>query len=711
MTAVAPTSGNQRRRRWRLPALALIAWLVIGGAVGPFAGRLTEVITNDNASFLPAKAESTSVIAEVSAITGQRSPIPALLVIDQPEGVTPASLSAFQSLLDRLPGLPLKDGTTVGDFLLPAPLVAMAAEDGKALSATLLFDDAKSGRPFSDDTVPVNEAVAAVRAALAEIDGHVGGFGGILADLIEVFSDVNGKLLLATVGIVSLILIVVYRSPFLWLVPLFVVLFGDSLAQAVVYFLARDGVLTINGQAQGILLVLVFGVGTDYSLLLVSRFREELHYHESKYDAMRVALRGVREPIIASAATVAAGLLCLTFSELNSNKSTGPVSAIGLACAMVAVLTLLPALLVLFGRRLFWPFVPRYGSESHLETGLWSRVARLVGRRPRRAWLAASLLMLALAAFVPTLKADGLAQVDAFSQRTDSVIAQEILEEHFPAGEGSPAQVVTPRADVEQVERIALADPGVAAASVLLLPDGSQPPGPKAVVNVLLRDSADSVRAAATVQRLRAAMDQVSEDVLVGGFSAINLDTRQSSKRDVKVIIPIVLLVIFFILALLLRAILAPILLIGSVVLSYLATLGVCAVFFNEVFQFAGADPSFPLFAFTFLVALGVDYNIFLMTRVREETLRIGTRPGVLKALTVTGGVITSAGVVLAATFAVLGVLPLVFLAQLGFAVAVGVLIDTIIVRSIIVPALVRDIGAVIWWPSTLATRSERVEA
>jgi RND superfamily putative drug exporter len=338
-------------------------------------------------------------------------------------------------------------------------------------------------------------------------------------------------------------------------------------------------------------------------------------------------------------------------------------------------------------------------------------VARLVGRRPRRAWLAASLLMLALAAFVPTLKADGLAQVDAFSQRTDSVIAQEILEEHFPAGEGSPAQVVTPRADVEQVERIALADPGVAAASVLLLPDGSQPPGPKAVVNVLLRDSADSVRAAATVQRLRAAMDQVSEDVLVGGFSAINLDTRQSSKRDVKVIIPIVLLVIFFILALLLRAILAPILLIGSVVLSYLATLGVCAVFFNEVFQFAGADPSFPLFAFTFLVALGVDYNIFLMTRVREETLRIGTRPGVLKALTVTGGVITSAGVVLAATFAVLGVLPLVFLAQLGFAVAVGVLIDTIIVRSIIVPALVRDIGAVIWWPSTLATRSERVEA
>jgi putative drug exporter of the RND superfamily len=716
MTSTLPESTLPkpvRRRRWTLPTILLVAWLLVGGVVGPFAGRLTEVIKNDNAAFLPANAESTKVIAGVSAITNQRSPIPALLVVDQPDGVSSASRAEFAAFLDRVPGIALKDGTFVGDFLLPFPLAPAASDDGKAMSATLLFDDEKSGRPFSDDTLPVNEAVTAIRGAFNEagIDGHVGGFGGILADFLEVFGDINGKLLLATIGIVSIILILVYRSPFLWLVPLSVVLFGDSLAQAVVYFIAREEWVTLNGQAQGILLVLVFGVGTDYSLLLVSRFREELHYHESKYDAMRRALVGVREPIIASGATVAVGLLCLLFSELNSNKSTGPVAAIGVMCAMVAVLTLLPALLVLLGRRVFWPFIPKFGTESHLDSGIWAWIARVVGSRPRRAWVLASFLMLLLAAFVPTLKADGIAQIDAFTQRTDSVVAQDILNDHFPAGEGSPAQIIAPKTRVSEVISLALADPGVASAAPYRSYTGAEPIGPNTVVDVILQDSADSVDAAATVKRLRIAMDEVSTEVLIGGYSAINLDTQESSKRDVRVIIPIVLIVIFFILALLLRAVIAPMLLIGSVLLSFVATLGLCAFFFNNVFGFAGADSSFPLFAFTFLVALGVDYNIFLMTRVREETLRIGTRLGVLKALTVTGGVITSAGVVLAATFAVLGILPLVFLAQLGFAVAVGVLIDTIIVRSVIVPALVHDLGAIVWWPSKLARESTASEA
>jgi putative drug exporter of the RND superfamily len=708
MTSTLPQTtvpDSPRRRRWALPTILLVAWLLVGGVVGPFAGRLTEVIKNDNAAFLPANAESTKVITAVSEITSQRSPIPALLVVDQPNGITTASRAEFTAFLNQIPSIALKDNTVIGDFLLPFPLSPVASDDGQALSATLLFDDEKSGRVFSDDTLPVNEAVTAIRAAFKEsgIDGHVGGFGGILADFLEVFGDINGKLLLATVGIVSIILILVYRSPFLWLVPLSVVLFGDSLAQAVVYFIAREEWISLNGQAQGILLVLVFGVGTDYSLLLVSRFREELHYHESKYDAMRRALRGVREPIIASGATVAVGLLCLSFSELNSNKSTGPVAAIGVVCAMIAVLTLLPALLVLLGRRVFWPFIPKFGTDSHLDSGIWARIARVVGTRPRRAWILASFLILLLAAFVPTLKADGIAQIDAFTQRTDSVVAQEILNDHFPAGEGSPAQIITPKDKVSEVVDLALADPGVASAAPYRSYTGAEPVGPNTVVDVILQDSADSVAAAATVKRLRATMDQISTEVLIGGFSAINLDTQESSKRDVRKIIPIVLIVIFFILALLLRAVIAPILLIGSVLLSFFATLGLCALVFNEVFGFAGADSSFPLFAFTFLVALGVDYNIFLMTRVREETLRIGTRPGVLKALTVTGGVITSAGIVLAATFAVLGVLPLVFLAQLGFAVAVGVLIDTIIVRSVIVPALVHDLGAIVWWPSKLA--------
>lgn len=697
---------STRSRRWVLPAFLVLLWLVLGGAMGPLAGQLNSVIKNDNASFLPAKAESTKVLTESAAIIGGSSPLPATIIWEKDSGISQADRSKFDQFLATVPGISLKDGKTVGDFLVPAPVTSTVAQDGGAIQALLLFDDKKSALQFEDGTAPVGIAVKAIREALKQsgISANVGGFGGVLADLFEAFGDINGKLLLATVGIVAIILIFVYRSPVLWIVPLLVVAMGDSIAQAVIYLLAKSELLTLNGQAQGILLVLVFGVGTDYSLLLVSRFREELHNYESKYDAMRVTLRGVVEPVLASAATVAVGLLCLTFSELNSNKSTGPVSAIGVACAMVAVLTLLPALLVLFGRKLFWPFVPKFGQPSHLETGLWSRVSSLVGRRHRSAWILASIVMFGFVSLVPTLKADGITQTEAFTTRVDSVIAQEAISRHFPAGEGSPAQVIAPADRINDVIATVTKEESVAFAAPFVAPGQTAPvvANGKALVNVVLKDAADSREAAQAIERLRVELDAVSPDVLVGGFSAINLDTRNSSVRDTRVIIPIVLIVIFFILALLLRALLAPLLLIGSVVLSFFATLGVCAFFFNNVFDFPGADASFPLFAFTFLVALGVDYNIFLMTRVREETLKIGTRAGVLKALTVTGGVITSAGVVLAATFAVLGLLPLVFLAELGFAVALGVLIDTIIVRSVIVPALVHDMGSVIWWPSKL---------
>jgi len=700
-----------RKRRWVIPALLVLAWLVIGGTAGPYAGKLNEVIKNDNAAFLPKHAEATLALNAQQKLAGEHQPIFGTLIFEMPNRLTANESAAINTFIAGVPNLKMSDGSPVKNYLVPSPIVGITSQDGKAISAIVLFDDVKAGKLLSNGKSAIAESVKTIRDAMktAKLDGHVGGLAGILGDLIAVFQSINGSLLYTTIIVVSFILILVYRSPFLWIVPLLVVGMGDALAQAVVYMLAKNHIVDLNGQAQGILLILVFGVGTDYSLLLVSRYREELRNYESKYEAMRITLRGVIEPIGASAATVAVGLLCLSFSVLSSNKSTGPVCAVGVLCVFIAVMTLLPALLLLFGRRLFWPKRPNFGTAHPEETGIWGRVARGVGNRPRRAWVMGTVLLLILCSFVLTLKASGLSS--GFTTRTDAVIANEAIARHFPAGEGSPVNIIVPAAKIDQaifvVKRIA----GVAQVSVYTgLPGvpGNSAAQAKIVdgvgeVTAILSDDSMSRAASNTILALRSALhSQLGSEILVGGTTAINVDTQSASHRDRNVIIPIVLIVILLILMLLLRSVIAPLLLIASVVASFIATLGVSALVFNHIFHFPGADTSFPLFAFTFLVALGVDYNIFLMTRVREESKQIGTRAGTLKALTVTGGVITSAGIVLAATFAVLGVLPLIFLAEIGFAVGFGVLLDTILVRSIIVPALVHDIGPKIWWPSKL---------
>jgi RND superfamily putative drug exporter len=705
------TTSRIRRRRWAIPALLVIVWLIIGGAAGPFAGKLNQVIKNDNAAFLPKKAEATLALGAQKKIEGLRQPIFGTLIFEKSHRLSADESAAINSFIATIPNLRLAEGSQLRNYLVPAPIVGLPSQDGKAISAIVLFDDSKAGRMLSNGKSAIAESVKTIRDAIhaAKLDGHVGGFAGILGDLIGVFQSINGTLLYSTVLVVSVILILVYRSPFLWFIPLLVVGMGDALAQAMVYLLAKNNIVDLNGQAQGILLILVFGVGTDYSLLLVSRFREELRNYEDKYEAMRVTLRGVIEPIAASAATVAVGLLCLSFSVLSSNKSTGPVCAVGIVCAFIAVMTLLPALLLLFGRRLFWPKRPNFGTEHPEEKGIWGKVARGVGRRPRRAWALGTVLLLILCSLVFTLKASGLSS--GFTQRTDAIVANEAIARHFPAGEGSPVNIIVPASKIDQAIQVAKGVAGIAQVAVYTGAPGV--PGNSASqakivdgigeVTAILKDDAMSMAANKTIIRLRAALhSQVDARILVGGSTAINVDTQSASHRDRNVIIPIVLSVILLILMLLLRSVVAPILLMASVVASFLATLGVSALFFNHVFHFSGADTSFPLFAFTFLVALGVDYNIFLMTRVREESKRIGTRAGTLKALTVTGGVITSAGVVLAGTFAVLGLLPLIFLAEIGFAVGFGVLLDTILVRSIIVPALVHDIGPMVWWPSKL---------
>ncbi|MBE1495176.1 RND superfamily putative drug exporter [Amycolatopsis lexingtonensis] len=680
---------SPRRLRWLLPALLVVVWLGLGGFGGPFAGKLSEVAKNDNAAFLPSSAEATEVSGEQKAFT-PRQVLPATVVAERPAGLTAADRQFLEAKARELGGVPGVAGP------LGAPQKAPRDDQALQLSVPIVAD----GNP--------GDVVKEVRAKLAGAPGGltvlVTGPAGQIADLVKAFGGIDGILLLVAGGVVALILIAVYRSPLLPFLVLLSAVFALGLASLVVYLLAKNDVLALNGQSQGILSILVFGAATDYALLLVARFREQLRDTENRFDALKLAWRATLEPIAASAGTVVLGVLCLLFSDLNSNKGLGPVAAIGIGAALLASTTFLPAVLALCGRGAFWPFKPAFGSPHPETSGIWGRVARLVGRRPRAVWVVTALVLGVGVAFLPQLKASGTAQSDVFLTEVDSRTGQEILGRHFPGGLGAPAITI---ADVDALPAVLQASTmdGIAQSFPLPGPDGR----PKVVdgrVQVLsvLNDPADSETAVATVGKLRDAVHAIpGANAKVGGPTAIQLDTQQTSKHDRALIIPIVLLVIFLVLALLLRSLLAPLLLIATVVLSFAATMGVSALVFNHVFGFPGADPVVPLFGFVFLVALGIDYNIFLMTRVREEALNRGTRDGTLRGLSLTGGVITSAGVVLAATFSALAVIPILFLAQIAFIVAFGVLLDTLLVRSLLVPALTVDVGRRIWWPSKLA--------
>ena len=722
------SSGTVKGRKplW-IAIVAIIAWLGITSIAGPTFGKLSTVQENDNSAFLPDDAESTLASKiTIKFSDSSNDQIPTLLVFlgDVDPKNNPAKMVQIQKYLDGLGDEILPEsGKALSTYFVPGfPIQAFASEDGKAALVNIALSS-----DVAQDRIEEKPALTLIVDFLREdlkknfesqsLTTHVTGFGGIFADLFGAFGSIDSTLLTTTLLVVSLILIVVYRSPLLWILPLFTAVTALSLAGTVVYYLAKAGTIDLNGQSQGILSVLVLGAATDYALLLIARYREELHHHESRYESMRIALRGVVEPIIASGSTVIAGLLVLLLSQLSGNRGLGPVGAIGIAAAMVTVLTLLPALLVVFGRWIFWPKIPKFDDVDEQLSGTWSKVGRAVEKNPKRIWISTALLLTILAGFSFTLKADGLANTEAFTARTDSVIGLEELGKHFPGGEGSPVEVVIKENDIAAVTNVlgaianvAFVEPVVAGQKI---PGAPTPPVKvvegKVLLNATLKVAPDSVEARNTIPIIREAVHKIDKEILVGGGTAVQYDTDVASRADNRLIIPIVLLIIGLILGLLLRSIAAALLLLLTVVLSFMATLGVCQLVFEHVFGFAGADASFPLFAFIFLVALGIDYNIFLMTRVREEALKIGTRKGVIKGLTVTGGVITSAGIVLAATFAVLGVLPLVFLAELGFAVAFGVLLDTIIVRSLLVPALVHVIGPKVWWPSKLQFEDKKV--
>jgi RND superfamily putative drug exporter len=713
-------SGVKGRKALWISIISILVWLSIGGFAGGAFSKISTVQENDNSAFLPDSAESTiagEVLVKFSSQDDQLFPALLLLLGD----LNPATnAQAFERVNQYSATLLSKTLPATGKplstyFAQGVPLTPIPSADGKAILINAQLDFAVAdanidGEPIFPKIIEFIREDMEKEFTSAGITTHVTGPAGLFADLFEAFGSIDTRLLQTTLIVVAIILIVVYRSPVLWILPLFTAASALGIATMIVYYLAREDIIDLNGQTQGILDVLVLGAATDYALLLIARYREELHQHQSRFEAMKIALRGVVEPIIASGSTVIAGLMVLLLSDLSSNRGLGPVGSIGIASSMLAVLTLLPALLIIFGRWIFWPKIPRFGDVDEKLSGIWSKVGSLVDRRPKAVWISTALALLIFAGFSTTLKSDGLSQSEAFTTRTDSVIGLEKLGEHFPSGEGTPVEIVVDQADlaaaaaaigrvsnVASVVPLTNVDPVTQRpTSELKVVDG------KVVLYATLKVAPDSAEGKESIPLIRQAAKQVNPNILVGGQSAIGYDVDQSSRRDNRVIIPIVLLLIAVILGFLLRSILAAALLLGTVVLSFAATLGVCALVFDHVFGFAGTDAAFPLFAFIFLVALGIDYNIFLMTRVREESLKIGTRAGIIKGLTVTGGVITSAGIVLAATFGVLGILPLVFLAELGFAVAFGVLLDTIIVRSLLVPALVRVIGPKIWWPSKL---------
>ena len=708
-----------RRWAWIVSALLICAWLAVSSLGGPFFGRISEVAGNDRSTFLPSSAESTEAGQWIDRFRDSDA-VPAVIIAERPAGE--AVTDGDRAWLERSVATAEDEGV-IAEPLSPP----IAAEDGSAWQIVISVSEATTGedvtelRSILEDTAPDG------------LDHFVTGPAGFTADLQEGFAGIDGLLLLVAVAAVFVILVIVYRSPVLPVLVLLTAMAALSASILLVWNLANAGIITINGQIQGILFILVVGAATDYSLLYVARYRDELRNTPTARGATVRALRGTAEPIAASGGTVIAGLLCLLLSDLATNSALGPVAAIGIVMAMAAALTLLPALLLLGRRWAFWPFIPAYREQRDQSTGrtvevlgekgVWPAIARTVRRRPRTVWIVMIIVLLVPLPAAFGFSANGVPQSELVLGDAEARDGQAAVSRHFPQGTSSPAYIVVDDDQVDPAAATILAMPGVTSVAVtadtprgLVDVDGSGTFDPgaitrvegKALLEATLSNPADSIDAEDTVTAMRERLAPVAPSALVGGETATDLDTNNTAIRDRTVIIPLILVVVTVILIALLRSVFAPLLLVALTVVSFGTALGVSGLVFDGLFDFPGVDPSVPLYGFVFLVALGIDYNIFLMSRVREESLTHGTRAGVLRALVYTGGVITSAGVVLAATFAALSVIPIMFLVQLSFIVTFGVLLDAIAVRSLLVPGLIYDIGRPVWWPFTKPIPQEK---
>ncbi len=809
-----------RRSKWVVFALWFLVIFVAAGPAG-LPEKFEEAENNEATSYLPGDAESTAALNATEEL--QNGEIaPAVVVFRRESGLTPGDFKSIEETVAKMaskpfPGL-IGDGET-------------AAAGGKPAEPDREFDQAKSGSEtvvcagpttevpgqpadFSPFVGPVcsKDGKAAIVTSYINAEGEgerivdpvkfwrdqisdeagglevkITGGAGFSADAIEVFEGINGTLLLAAVSLVIFLLIAIYRSPIFLFIPLIAVIFAETLSRSIGFGVSELGV-TINGQSSSIMSVLVLGAGTDYALLLVARYREELHKTADRHAAMRTALESAGPAIFASALTVIAALLCLLLAKVNGTSGLGPIAAIGIACAALSMLTLLPALLTIFGRRAFWPFVPHTPetapraeampawSQRHIvegsgfkavlivilacivvvippilifvllnwllrvlsgrripslfawaldrtvftpyevrrhrlektkdEThGIWARIGKRVAAGPQRVMTGSIVVLLILCAGFAFFSTD-LTSEDSYRTEVESVEGQHLLDRSFPSGATAPTDVIVPQAS--KVAAVKQAVEGVEGVETVSAPVASGAPG--TLIQATLEPNPYSTEAFELITPIRDAAHEADSGALVGGPSAIEADVRDAAGWDSTVIPPIILLVVFLILMVLLRAVAAPLVLIGTVILSFLAALGFGYFVFDVIFGFPGSDPSLPLFAFVFLVALGVDYNIFLVARAREETEKHGSEQGMLRALAVTGGVITSAGIVLAGTFSVLAVLPLTFLTELGFVVAFGVLLDTFLVRSVLVPAAALTLGDKFWWPSSLSKKDETTE-
>ncbi|MDX6623583.1 MAG: putative drug exporter of the superfamily [Solirubrobacterales bacterium] len=815
-----------RRSKWVVFGLWIAVFFIVSAANLP--GKFEDAESNEATSYLPGSAESTEALSATEELQDGELAT-AVIVYRRAGGLTPADFEQIEADVGKMaskrftgvladgetaasggkssggpgaeagnpPGCASSTTTVPGQPADYTPFVGpVCSEDGNAAIVTAYINAEGEGDRIVD---PVKFWREELEDQPAGLEVKITGGAGFSADAIEVFEGINGTLLLAAVSLVIFLLIVIYRSPIFLFIPLTAVIFAEILSRSIGYGVSELGV-TINGQSSSIMSVLVLGAGTDYALLLVARYREELHHTADKYEAMSTALKSAGPAIFASALTVIAALLCLMLAKVNGTSGLGPIAAIGIACAALSMLTLLPALLTIFGRRAFWPFVPhteetaprgeiseraqrtivegsgagalgrvvlailaivvpvvlllvlvpplglvvlallvlntlvrvlsrgrvpsfvlgtldravftpyemrrhRLEHASDATHGAWSRLGKRIAVSPRRVMFGTIAVLVLLCAGFASFSTD-LTSEDTYREEVESVEGQDLLNLSFPSGTTAPTDVVV--ADPAKVAAVTEAVEGVSGVEAVSPPVATGPPG--VLVQATLEPNPYSTEAFDLIEPIRDAAHGAEPEALVGGPTAVEFDVRDAAGWDSIVIPPIILLVVFLILIGLLRAVVAPLILVGTVILSFLAALGVGYFVFDVVFGFPGSDPSLPLFAFVFLVALGVDYNIFLIARAREETEKHGSEQGILRALAVTGGVITSAGIVLAGTFSVLAVLPLTFLTELGFVVAFGVLLDTFVVRSILVPAIALTVGDKFWWPSALS-RGERPDA
>jgi RND superfamily putative drug exporter len=666
-----------------VPWLVLGLWIAVLAIASPFASQLSDVQRDRAVDYLPASADSTQVAKIQDRLPGGEA-TEMVVVYHRDAGLTAADkataadqiaeIASAHRLTDRPAGIPSEDSTT-------------------------LMYPVASTEPGQDEEAR-DALVNAVRDVAEGGDGlsvEVGGAGALTTDASEVYNSLDGPLLYTTAAVVALLLILIYRSPFLWLVPLAVAGIADYLSMGVAYGLNQWFGTSVSGQSSGIMTILVFGVGTDYALLLVSRYREELRRIERPYDAMVAALRGCGPAVLASSGTVAAGLLCLLAADLNSSRGMGPLGTVGVLCALAAMLTLLPAILVLLGRRVFWPLVPRYGSTPKARRSLFNAMGSSAERRPRAVLVGGALLLGALA--LGSLNLPGtLKQEDSFTSKPEAIAAMDTLAAAYPERGTQPITVMAPADRAEAVLAEARDTRGVESAVTGRSGDGWTE------LTVLASAPPQSAAETATIEELRDKLD----GSYVGGPSAQQIDLEDTNARDTVIVVPIVLLSVLLILVVLLRSLVAPLILVAAVVAVWGAALGIGGLVFGPVFGFEGTDPGLGLLSFVFLVALGVDYGIFLMHRMREESLD-GAEPtqAALTALRTTGGVIASAGLVLAATFAVLTNMPMVQLVELGFVIAVGVLLDTFLVRTYLVTSASVALRRRVWWPGRLSRAPE----